>query len=179
MVVGKSSGWLHMLVTIGLFGLLASFHGIILSCSRQIFALARAGYLPPVLAAVHPVRSTPHWAIVLTGALGIVALLSGKTSELITLSALGALAMYICSMLALIRLRRAEPQMARPFVAPMYPVLPLIALGLSILSFGVIVYFNPGVMAIFVAGFAIAGFYYAATARQRAAAGAVPGETKA
>ena len=45
-VVGRQSGWIHMLVAIGLFGLLASFHGIILACSRQIFALARAGYLP-------------------------------------------------------------------------------------------------------------------------------------
>jgi ethanolamine permease len=45
-VVGDNSGWLHMLVWIGLFGLIASFHGIIMGYSRQIFALARAGYLP-------------------------------------------------------------------------------------------------------------------------------------
>ncbi|MGO7426353.1 amino acid permease, partial [Rhizobium ruizarguesonis] len=45
-VVGESSGWLHMLVWIGLFGLIASFHGIIMGYSRQIFALGRAGYLP-------------------------------------------------------------------------------------------------------------------------------------
>lgn len=49
-VVGESSGWLHMLVWIGLFGLIASFHGIIMGYSRQIFALGRAGYLPEVLA---------------------------------------------------------------------------------------------------------------------------------
>jgi ethanolamine permease len=45
-IVGENSGWLHMLVWLGLFGLIASFHGIILGYSRQIFALARAGYLP-------------------------------------------------------------------------------------------------------------------------------------
>ena len=37
-----------MLVWLGLFGLVASFHGIIIGYSRQIFALARAGYLPHV-----------------------------------------------------------------------------------------------------------------------------------
>ena len=37
-VVGESSGWLHMLVWLGLFGLVASFHGIIMGYSRQIFA---------------------------------------------------------------------------------------------------------------------------------------------
>jgi ethanolamine permease len=47
-VVGNSSGWLHMLVWLGLFGLVASFHGIIMGYSRQIYSLARAGYLPAV-----------------------------------------------------------------------------------------------------------------------------------
>ena len=168
MVVGKQSGWLHMLIAIGLFGLLASFHGIILSCSRQIFGLARAGYLPAALAAVHRVRRTPHAALIATGGFGVVALLSGRTSELITLSALGALAMYVCSMLALFKLRRSAPHLERPFRAPLYPVLPLIALCLSVLSLGVIVWFNPGIAAIFLAGFAAAVLYYRATAGHRA-----------
>ena len=43
-----------MLVWLGLFGLVASFHGIIIGYSRQIFALARAGYLPATLATLHP-----------------------------------------------------------------------------------------------------------------------------
>ncbi|WP_442979416.1 amino acid permease, partial [Salmonella enterica] len=64
MIVGDSSGWLHMLVWLGLFGLIASFHGIILGYSRQIFALSRAGYLPELLGKVHPRFHTPHIAIV-------------------------------------------------------------------------------------------------------------------
>jgi ethanolamine permease len=168
MVVGKQSGWIHMLVAVGLFGLLASFHGIILSCSRQMFALARSAYLPRWLSAVHPVRRTPHRALVATGVLGVIALLSGATSQLITLSALGAIAMYICSLLALFRLRRSEPNLERPFRAPLFPALPLIALALSFLSLGVIVYFNPGITALFVGGFLLALVYYRATAVRRA-----------
>jgi ethanolamine permease len=170
MVVGKQSGWLHMLIAVGLFGLLASFHGIILSCSRQIFGLARAGYLPRKLAAVHAVRRTPHIALIATGAFGVVALLTGRTSELITLSALGALAMYVCSMLALFRLRRIHPDLERPFRAPFYPVLPFVALVLSLLSLGVIVWFNPGISLIFLAGFAGAFVYYRLTAAHRSVA---------
>ena len=49
-IVGENSGWLHMLVWLGLFGLVASFHGIILGYSRQIFALSREGYLPAYFA---------------------------------------------------------------------------------------------------------------------------------
>src|SRR4030095_11265713 len=62
-VVGTNSGWLHMLVWLGLFGLVASFHGIIIGYSRQIFALSRAGYLPAVLGRIHPRLGTPPLAI--------------------------------------------------------------------------------------------------------------------
>ncbi len=172
MAVGKNSIWIHMLVTIGLFGLLASFHGIILAGSRQIYALARAGYLPPGLAAVHPQRRTPHRALVVTGVVGAAALVSGKTNELITLAALGAIVMYAVSMLALFRLRRSEPELARPYATPFYPATPLVALALSAACCAVIVYFNPGIAAIFTAGAIAAALYFRFTARQRAAAGA-------
>lgn len=64
-VVGNGSGWLHMLVWLGLFGLVASFHGIIMGYSRQIYSLARAGYLPAGLASLnrrtrHPASGNPR-----------------------------------------------------------------------------------------------------------------------
>jgi ethanolamine permease len=74
-VVGESSSWLHMLVWIGLFGLVASFHGIILGYSRQFCALARAGYLPASLAKLSRFQ-TPHRAIIAGGVIGIAAIYS-------------------------------------------------------------------------------------------------------
>jgi hypothetical protein len=47
-VVGNSSGWLHMLVWLGLFGLVASFHGIIMGYSRQIYSSPAPAICPPV-----------------------------------------------------------------------------------------------------------------------------------
>ncbi len=58
-VVGDSSGWLHMLVWLGLFGLVASFHGIIMGYARQIFAMSRAGFLPEFFSRLHPRFRTP------------------------------------------------------------------------------------------------------------------------
>jgi ethanolamine permease len=75
--------------------------------------------------------------------------------------------MYIVSMLALFRLRRTEPALERPFRAPLYPVLPLVALGLALLSLCVIVYFNPALAVVFLAGFALAVLYYRATGKRR------------
>ena len=58
-VIGSRSPLLPLLVWLGVFGLVASLHGIILGYSRQIFALARAHLLPSVLAHVHPRLGTP------------------------------------------------------------------------------------------------------------------------
>jgi ethanolamine permease len=159
-VVGSSSGWLHLLVAIGLLGLIASFHGIIMGYSRQIFALARAGFLPQVLAAVHPRRRTPHWAILAGGAIGIAAIYSDKvisiagqplTASIVTMSALGAIVMYIISLLSLMRLRRTEPHLERPFRVAFYPLFPLTALAIANVSLIAIAYYNPQVAGLFAA----------------------------
>jgi ethanolamine permease len=157
-VVGARSGWLHLLVWIGLLGLIASFHGIIMGYSRQIFALARAGFLPGILARVHPRWKTPHLAILAGGVVGIAAIYSDKvvtiagqplTASIVTMSALGAIVMYITSMLSLFRLRRREPQLLRPYRTPFFPLFPLIALIIASISLVAIVYFNPVVSSVF------------------------------
>jgi ethanolamine permease len=159
-VVGSSSGWLHLLVAIGLLGLIASFHGIIMGYSRQIFALARAGFLPKVLATVHPRWRTPHWAILAGGGVGIAAIYSDKfvsiagqplTASIVTMSALGAIVMYIISLLGLMRLRRTEPQLERPFRVALYPLFPLTALVIAAVSLIAIVYYNAQVAGLFAA----------------------------
>jgi ethanolamine permease len=157
-VVGAKSGWLHLLVWIGLLGLIASFHGIIMGYSRQIFALARAGLLPRLLASIHPRWRTPHLAILAGGAVGIAAIYSDElvtiagqplTASIVTMSALGAIVMYIMSLLSLMRLRRQEPQLERPFRAPFYPFFPLIALSIAVVSLVAIIYYNPLVAVLF------------------------------
>lgn len=157
-VVGEKSGWIHMLVWLGLFGLVASFHGIILGYSRQIFALARARYLPRWFAHVHPRFKTPHRAILAGGVVGIAAIYSDEwiqfggqtlTANIVTMSVLGAIVMYIVSMLSLFRLRRSEPGMDRPFKAPLYPGFPLFALMAAFLCLGTMVYYNLAISGVF------------------------------
>jgi ethanolamine permease len=165
MVVGESSGWLHMLVWIGLFGLVASFHGIIMGYSRQIFALARAGFLPGFLATLGEKRQTPHWAILAGGVVGIAAIYSDNllsfggqplTANIVTMSVLGALTMYLLSMAALFRLRRSEPDLHRPFRAPLYPFFPALAIGLASISLIAVIYYNALVSALFAGLFVLA-----------------------
>ena len=56
------------------------------------------------------------------------------TASVVTLSAFGALTMYIVSMAALFRLRCSEPDMLRPYRAPLYPFAPAFALGMASLA---------------------------------------------
>ena len=132
----------HMLVTVGLFGLIASFHGIVLAAGRSTFEFGRARFAPGWLGRVNSRFRTPSNALVANMIIGIIALLTGKTSEIIILSVLGALTLYIISMIALLRLRQKEPGLERPFKAPFYPAFPLIALILAIISFIAMMIYN-------------------------------------
>lgn len=179
LIVGEHSNWLHMLVWLGLFGLIASFHGIILGYSRQIFALARESYLPAYFAKVHPRFQTPHRAILAGGAVGIAAIFSDElikfggqtlTANIVTMSVFGAILMYILSMLSLFKLRRSAPAMARPFRAPLYPLFPAIALAGAGVCLVTMVYYNPLIFGLFCAFLLLGYGYFALTGGRRTAA---------
>ncbi len=175
MIVGEHSNWMHMLVWIGLFGLIASFHGIILGYSRQFFALSRAGYLPAGLAKLSRFQ-TPHRAIIAGGIIGIAAIFSDGwinlqgmtlTAAMITMAVFGAIVMYLMSMLSLFRLRRTAPELDRSFLAPGYPIVPGIALVLALVCLIAMLWFNPVIGGLFLAFMAAGYLYFLMTKKQR------------
>jgi ethanolamine permease len=155
-VLGKQNGITKLFAGIGLFGLIASFNGIIISYSRQLFALGRAGYLPGFMSTLSPRRRVPVTALIVGGLLGVFALYMGKTDQLVILSVMGAIVMYILSMISLFILRDKEPALERPYKAPLYPWFPGIALFLSVVSLIAIIYTYPMLSLIFFGGLAIA-----------------------
>ncbi len=175
MIVGENSGWLHMLVWIGLFGLIASFHGIILGYSRQIFALSRAGYMPKFFGVVNEKFKTPHRAIIAGAVVGVIAIAGDEfqfagmtlTANLITMSVFGAIVMYIVSMMSLFKLRQKEPRLDRPFKAIAYPLFPAIALVLAAISLVTMIYFNQQLSLVFFGLMALGFVYFATTKHHR------------
>lgn len=161
-VLGKNNKWTKIFAGVGLFGLIASFHGIIISYSRQIFALARSGYLPSIMSRVSHKKKVPHWALVFGGLIGLIALYFFNTSDLVIIATIGAIVMYIISMLALFRLRKIAPEMERPFKAPLYPYVPVIALLLSIVALLSMIVAYPKLFILFIIGFIIVAivFYF-------------------
>ena len=130
-----SSNWLyHLLITIGLMGLVASFHGIILAAGRATFEFGRVKYIPSLFGKVNARFKTPANALLINMVIGIFALLTGKTGDIITIAVFGALTLYVLSMISVIALRKKEPGMARPFKVPLYPYFPIIALSIAFVS---------------------------------------------
>jgi len=150
-VVGEGHLLYHLLVTVGLFGLIASFHGIILVAGRATMEFGRVGYLPRALGEISPSRKTPIKALICNMLIGMVALATGKTAEIITLSVFGALTLYALSMLSLFKLRRDAPELERPYRAPLYPILPAIALILSLICLVAVTVYNLQIALIYVA----------------------------
>lgn len=153
--------WITQAIAIvGVFGLIASFHGIILGYSRQTFALARARYLPHFLAKLTKNTHVPYWALIVPGLIGCFACLTAYTNEIITISVIGAIILYIMSMLSLFVLRKKYPDMERPFIAPYYPWFPAIALIISVISMVSVAYYSDKEFYITLAMFAVGSIYY-------------------
>lgn len=74
--------------------------------------------------------------------IGIIALFTGKTGEIITIAVFGALSLYILSMLAFLKLRKNEPELDRPFKVPYYPLFPMVALIIASLSLIAMIIYN-------------------------------------
>jgi ethanolamine permease len=154
-------GWLyHLLITIGLMGLVASFHGLILAASRATYEFGKTGCIPALFGQIHPKFKTPANALLLNMMLGIIALLSGKTGDIITIACFGAILLYIFAMIAVLVLRIKEPGLLRPFRVPLYPFFPIIALSIAIVSMIAMITLNIKLALIFFAILALAYIWF-------------------
>lgn len=112
---GEGSLPVLLMSGIGLFGLVASLHGIIVGYSRQTYAMARTGYLPKFLARLDEKHHTPVWALVLPGIVCLLTALTGLTDLVITIACYGSVVMYLTSLISFLILRHKEPELKRPF----------------------------------------------------------------
>ena len=141
-IVGENNFLYHLLITVGLFGLIASFHGLILAAGRASYEFGKVRFAPPVFGKIHPTFHTPANALLLNMGIGILALLTGKTAEIITIAVFGALCLYFFSMISLIKLRMSEPELPRPFKVPFYPLFPYTALIITLVALIAMIVFN-------------------------------------
>ena len=109
----------------------------------------KTGSAPAVLGHIHYKFQTPHKALIFNLVIGIIALLTGKTGEIITIACFGALVLYIISMVSILKLRKSEPELERPFRVPFYPILPIVALVIASVALVAMSIYNPWLALIF------------------------------
>lgn len=166
-VVSNEHVLYKLLVGIGLLGLVASFHGIILAGGRATFEFGRVGYAPKQLGYLHRKFKTPTNALIANMFVGIIALFTGKTGEIITIACFGAITLYIISMVSLLALRKKEPQLKRPFMVPVYPVFPITALVIAGVAFVSMTYYNPMTAFIFLSLVGLSYVYFLAFLKKK------------
>ena len=150
-VISRDDPFFFLLTTVGLIGLVASFHGILIIASRAIMEFGRVRFLPALVGEVHVKTKTPVAALLANFVVGLLVLATGKTSEIILIAVMGALVLYILSSAAVLKLRRSEPDLPRPYRTPFYPITPVIALVLSVVCLVSMLVSNPVLGAIFAA----------------------------
>jgi len=112
--------------------------GQVLTGARMIFALAEQGELPAWFGRIHPRYHTPANAVLFTSIVATALALSGSFAPLALVAALAKLIMYAgCAAATLELRRRSHGAQPASFVIPGGPIVPAIALAVSIgIGFG-------------------------------------------
>ena len=116
-------------VLVSVFVMISSFsslNGSMLASPRVFFAMADDGLFFETIAKVHPRYRTPYVAILLAAVLGIALVLSRSFEALTDTFVLAIWPFYALGVAAIYRLRRLRPDLARPYRAIGYPVVPAI-----------------------------------------------------
>lgn len=112
---------LYLFILIGaICGLITTWNGFMMASSQILMAMARVSIVPDKLAEQHPVYKTPTNALKVCLVASILGpfLGSGLIGSLTTFSAAGYVTSWMITAYSLIKLRRTEPSLNRPYRIP-------------------------------------------------------------
>jgi amino acid transporter len=151
-------------VVISTFGYLS---GMTLAIPRALFAFGRDGYLPSMIAAVHPRYRTPHISIAIQSVLACTLAITSTFGSLAIIANVAALLAYFACSLAALQLRRQNVNAGGvPFRVPGGAVVPLLSCAVIIGLLSQVTLVEWRVLVLVVAA---ASLIFVATRRRRAA----------
>src|ERR1700748_1437426 len=98
--------------------LIATNAGLI-GVSRLTYSMGQHRQLPEGLPQVHPKYRTPYIAITIFAGVAIITMLPGKTNFLATLYSFGAMLSFTIAHIAVIKLRKSQGDLERPWKPPL------------------------------------------------------------
>jgi amino acid transporter len=119
----RGAAWLTMAMAISAFGAL---HVVVLTGARIPYAMARDRVFFQFASRLHPSFNTPTGALFFLGSVATLLALTGTFEELYSLFVFAVWIFFALTGIALLRLRRIEPELVRPYRAWGYPWTPLI-----------------------------------------------------
>ena len=125
--IGKN--WYAGLISVGALCALTSVLLIYqLGTTRILFAMSRDNFLPKSLNAVHPKFKTPHVMTWLSGLIVIICALFMDLNLSAELCNFGTFTSFIIICVAVLILRKTEPDRPRPFKVPFCPLFPILGI---------------------------------------------------
>ena len=119
--------WAAKLVAvIILVSIFSAANGTMLTAPRVFYAMARDRLFFQRLAEVHPRFQTPAFAVAAGAAWSIILAATGTFEQLLTYVVFAGWIFYALAAAAVFVYRRREPDAARPYRVPGYPVTPLL-----------------------------------------------------
>jgi amino acid transporter len=117
-----------IIIFAGICGLVTTLNGFVVGASRLIMAMAKDHELPRFFANINKRFGVPHWAILFVGLLGIVGSFVPQLIVLFDTAASAVLVTYALTAVAVMVLRKKEPEAERPYRVPGGNVIPVLAL---------------------------------------------------
>ncbi|MBQ4647204.1 MAG: amino acid permease [Candidatus Gastranaerophilales bacterium] len=126
-MVGQN--WVAGFISIGaLTGLTSVLLVLMLAGTRILFSMSRDNFLPKVFQKVHPKYQTPHVLTYMVGAICIIGSLFLDIQKAADLVNFGAVAAFIVVCVAILILRKTDPNRHRPFKVPCCPYFPILGI---------------------------------------------------
>lgn len=115
------------------FSTISALNAVVIGSSRVAYAMGREEQLPERLGNIHHNYGTPFWALMASAVIMLVATVVAPISLVGNLASLFSLLGFIVVNLAVIKLRRDQPNLNRPFEIPFYPLPPVLGCVLNLL----------------------------------------------
>ncbi len=118
----------------GLLGLITTWNAVLIAGSRVLFALGRARMIHTRFGTVDPATGVPGFALLFAGAVSVVGMVLGRRAllPLLTVTAISQAAAFVLVSVGVVKLRRTQPGLRRPYRVPGgVPVALLAAVGAS------------------------------------------------